>query len=259
MNPGRKAGSSGCGRLPRARGDEPTGYAHPSIFAPVSLTPKSRLPQPAKRLLDRVQVHTETPSNGGERLTTVAEVSSLSSNHLIDREREQVADLEITRNMRAGSKSFRPSPIPLSHWPKKGLAYAAARGCGGFGATAQRMRVPPAAKSASSCIPPTIRCSVRREAQQMAPAAPSGGTGRSLPEFPRRRRNRAARSRKRQRSPTSPRETEIMGPGGAVHRPRPPGSGRNRPLNTCEHTPKRTVADTIGRLHHDEPRDHTTS
>lgn len=66
--------------------------------------PKSPLPKPAHRLLDCVQVHAETPSNGGERLTTVAEFSSLGSNHLIHRDVERVADLEVARNVPAGSE-----------------------------------------------------------------------------------------------------------------------------------------------------------
>ena len=74
--------------------------------------PKSRLPQPAHRLLDGVQVDSETPSNGGERLTRAAEFGSLGSNHLIHRHIERVADLEITRDAPAGSESFRPRPIP---------------------------------------------------------------------------------------------------------------------------------------------------
>ena len=51
-------------------------------------------------------MHAETPTDGGE-LTTVTEASGLVGDHLVDRSRNRVADLEIARDVREGSKPFR--------------------------------------------------------------------------------------------------------------------------------------------------------
>ena len=87
--------------------------AGPELGTRLRATANSRVLQPAKCLLDGVEIDAEAPSNGGKRLTTGPKFRSLGSNDLVLRDIEGVADSEVTRHGRAGSECFRPRPPPL--------------------------------------------------------------------------------------------------------------------------------------------------